>query len=375
MCPTRATRGQRYPWPVLLTLVAAALVSGQRGGRAIGQWVHEHGPSLGPRLGLPPARVPSAATLRRTIRAVDLGALETRLGCFVAGLPPVPPPAPRPGQPPPAAPPWLGHALDGKAVRGANRHGGRVHLVSLVGHADGRVLAQVAVDQHSNEITAAPRLLAGRDLRGTVTTMDAQLTQRGLARQISAHGGDYLMVVKENQPDLYHAIHHHFTTPPPPLPSDHVARVTTVGKGHGRLETRTLERTAALNDALGWPGMQQVLRRTGRRVILATGEVQEAVSYGITNLPLTATAAHLEAVWRGHWGIENRVHSVRDVSFGEDAGQQRVGSAPQALAALRNSLVRLLRVVGWTSIADALRHDGAQPHRALDLLQFTPTRL
>jgi hypothetical protein len=78
------------------------------------------------------------------------------------------------------------------------------------------------------------------------------------------------------------------------------------------------------------------------------------------------------ALWRGHWGIENRVHYVRDVTWGEDAGQQRVGNAPQALAALRNALLSLLRALGWTSIADARRHDGAAPGRALRLLTCTP---
>src|SRR4051794_151752 len=76
----RRRRGRRYCWPVLLTLIAAALVSGQQGMRAIGQWVAEHSEELGPLVGLVPGRVPSAATLRRTVRAVDLAALEAQIG-------------------------------------------------------------------------------------------------------------------------------------------------------------------------------------------------------------------------------------------------------------------------------------------------------
>src|SRR5215207_2400650 len=144
----RKPRGQRYPWPLLLTAISAALVSGQQGLRAIGQWVAEHGEELGPLLGLPPGRVPSTATLRRAVRAVDLAALEARIAGFAAGL----------AAPPADAPPWAGQAIDGKAVRGANRHGARVHLVGLVRHGDGLVLGQVAVADKSNEITAAPRL-------------------------------------------------------------------------------------------------------------------------------------------------------------------------------------------------------------------------
>jgi predicted transposase YbfD/YdcC len=370
----RQRRGQRYRWPVLLTLIAAALVSGQQGMRAIGQWVAEHAEELGPLLDLAPGRVPSAATLRRAVRAVDLGALEAHLAAFVAELPP--PPLPRAAAVAPTPPPWVGQAIDGKAVRGANRHGAAVHLVSLVRHDDARVLGQVAVADKSNEITAAPRLLARRPLQGTVTTMDALLTQHALATQIVAQGGHYLMVVKANQPALLAAISTLFATPPPPAVADDAATATTCDKGHGRLELRTLERSAALNDYLTWPAVGQVLRRTCQRVDLTTGVIGEEVTYGVTSLPTrSASAAQLEALWRGHWTIENRVHRVRDVTWGEDAGQVRAGHAPQALAALRNGLLSLLRALGWTQIADATRHYGAFALRAVTLLSTPPLRL
>jgi predicted transposase YbfD/YdcC len=366
----RQRRGRRYAWPILLTLIAAALVSGQQGMRAVGQWVAEHAEEWQPLLGLPSGRVPSTATLRRAVRAVDLAALEAQIAAFVAALPP---PA---AVPVPTPPPWLGLAIDGKAVRGANRHGAKVHLVGLVRHDDGRVLRQVAVADKSNEITAAPRLLAGRDLRGTVTTMDAMLTQRELAAQILAQGGHYLMIVKANQPELLAAIHTLFAMPPLPLTADATDEVTTCDQGHGRLDIRTLQRSAALNGYLAWPDVGQVLRRTCQRVTLTTGEIGAEVSYGVTSLhPRDATAAQVEALWRGHWTIENRVHRVRDVTWGEDAGQVRRGHAPQALAALRNGLLSLLRAVGWTQIADATRHDGAFAHRAIQLLSSPPLRL
>jgi predicted transposase YbfD/YdcC len=371
----RQRRGQRYAWPVLLTVIAAAVVSGQQGMRAIGQWVAEHADELGPMLGLVPGRIPSAATLRRAVRAVDLAALEAHLAAFVAALPPPPPPAP--ATVPTLAPlPWVGLALDGKAVRGANRHGAAVHLVSLVRHDDGRVLGQVAVADKSNEITAAPRLLARQPLRGTVTTLDALLTQRALATQIVAQGGHYVMVVKANQPALLAAITACFADPTLPEPGDATASVSTRDKGHGRLDLRTLDRSAALNDYLDWPAVGQVLRRTCQRVDLTTGAMGEEITYGVTSLtPAEASAAQIEALWRGHWTIENRVHRVRDVTWGEDASQVRIGHAPQALAALRNGLLSLLRACGWSQIADATRHYGAFAHRAIQLLSTAPRRL
>lgn len=372
----RQRRGQRYRWPVLLTLIAAALVSGQQGMRAIGQWVREHAEELGPALDLAPGRVPSAATLRRAVHRIDLAALEEALARFVAALPAPPPPAPAAAPRPLPAAGWVGLALDGKAVRGANRHGAQVHLLGLVRHDDSRVLGQVAIADKGNEITAAPRLLAGYALTGTVTTTDAMLTQRDLAAQIRAQGGHYLMVVKANQPELLRAIRTLFASPPLPAATDAAATVTTCDKGHGRLEIRTLERSAALNAYLTWPAVGQVLRRTCQRVDLTTGAITEEISYGVTSLPpTTASAADLEALWRGHWTIENRVHRVRDVTWGEDACQVRRGQAPQALAALRNGLLSLLRALGWTQIADATRHYGAFALRALAVLATPPLRL
>jgi len=361
----RQRRGQRYAWPLLLTLITAALASGERNLRAVGQWVAEHAEELVAILAPPRGRLPSTATLRRALRAVDITALERCLATLAAG-----PPAQET-----AATPWVGLAVDGKAVRGANRHGAGIHLVGLVRHGDGAVLGQVAVAAKSNEITAVPRLLAERDLMGTVTTLDALLTQRAIAAQIRAQGGHYLMVVKPNQPELHRAIERLFREPPPPLAADRAATATDFGTGHGRLERRQLERSAALAGYLAWPDAAQVLRRTCRRVIVATGEIQEEVTYGVTSLAVAdAAAAQLEALWRGHWTIENKVHYVRDVTLAEDACQVRVGSAPQALAALRNGLITLLRAVGWALIPDALRHYGAYAHRALALLA-TPTRL
>lgn len=358
----RHRRGRRYAWPLLLTLIAAALASGELNLRAIGQWVTEHADDLVAILDPPRRRLPSTATLRRALRTVDLAALEQCLTALTAG--------------PPVGPPWVGLAVDGKAVRGANRHGAAVHLVGLVRHGDGAVLGQVAVAAKSNEITAVPRLLADRDLTGTVTTLDALLTQRAIAAQIRTQHGHYVMVVKPNQPALHAAIDALFSTPPLPDATDLAATATTAGAGHGRLERRQVERSAALTGYLEWPDAQQVLRRTCRRIIRTTGEIQEEVTYGVTSLPPdAATPAQLEALWRGHWTIENRVHYVRDVTFGEDACQIRVGNAPQALAALRNGLLTLLRALGWPLISDALRHYGAYAHRALALLSTSPARL
>ena len=263
----RQARGQRHPWPLLRTLLGAALLSGQRNVRAIGQWVEERAEELCALLQPPRGRLPSVATLQRALRDVDVAALERQVAAFAQGLPgpadAASPPATG-ASGPPAPPRWVGLAVDGKAVRGANRHGAAVHLVGLVRHTDAAILGQVRVAAKSNEITAVPRLLAGRELAGTVTTMDALLTRRALAGQSRRQGGHDLMLVKEHQPERHAALHRPFTEPPPPLASDCAEVYTATEQGHGRVETRTPERSAALNGYLDWPDVGQVLRRSYR---------------------------------------------------------------------------------------------------------------
>ncbi len=363
----RKARGKRHAWTLILTLIAAALVCGQRTGRAMGQWVEAHAEEIRAHLALPDRPLPSTSTLRRALRALDVTALEDRLAQFTQGL-----------QPPPNPPiicPWRGQAVDGKAVRGAQAHGGKLHLVSLVQHQPALVRRQVRVAAKSNEIRAIPSLLRGLELQGTVTTLDAHLAQQTIAQQILDQHGHYLMIVKQNQPELYAAIALLFQAPYQPEPEDHYQVYTYHTKGHGRLETRTLERSAALNDYVIWPRVGQVLRRTCERIQLKTGKRSCEVTYGVTSLPVeAATARQVERLWRGHWTIENRVHYVRDVTLGEDAGQIHTGQAPHGLAALRNGILNLLRSKGATDIAGALRHYGASLQRVFALIGV-PSRL
>lgn len=377
----RKRRGKRHAWTFLWTTICTAVLSEQRTPHAIAHWILFHAEEVIARLQPARHQVPSQSTVRRALRHIDLTALEQQLTQFTQHLssPSVAAPAapPVPHEPPaPRAPVLLrGQAVDGKAVRGAGMHGPRPHLVSLVEHHSARVLAQRAVVDKRHERSAVGPLLQGHDLVGSVSTMDAGLTQRNLAAQILAQGGHSLMVVKRNQRQLYDDLALFFQHPP--LPCEEPWRVAqTLTKGHGRLETRCLTCTADLDDYLTWPGVQQVLRRECERIMLKPGEVTRSVTYGLTSLaPHAASAAQVEGFWRGHWTIENRTHSVRDVTMGEDAGQAYRGSTPQALAAVRNGLLTLLRCRGWTNIADALRTYAASLPEALKLIGALPAGL
>ena len=356
----RKAQGKRLEWSFLWGVITSALLCNQRTPAAIAQWACDQATLLLAAFRPAHGRVPSESTIRRTLRHVDIGALEQHLAQVA------PPSAPGSDALPPA--PLQGQAVDGKYLRGVGAHGQPLELVSLVEHASGRVRAQVAVGAHEHESRAAPRLLAGRDLSGVVVTLDAGLASPTLAQQILQQGGQYLMVIKRNHGQLYEDLTWFFASPPLPCEQPW-QETTTLTKGHGRLETRHLTCTADLDDYLTWPGVQHVLRRECERIELKTGKVSTAVTYGVTSVaPGTATPLELEGWWRGHWTIENRVHYVRDVTMGEDGHQMHTGQAPQALAALRNTLLTLLRGAGWTNIAAALRHVANVPTEALQFI-------
>jgi hypothetical protein len=130
------------------------------------------------------------------------------------------------------------------------------------------------------------------------------------------------------------------------------------------VEIRTIQTTTRLNDYLDWPDVGRVCRL--ERVVRRGGKETREVEYAITSAgPQWGDAADVLGWWRGHWGIENRVHWVRDVTLGEDASRIRTGSAPEALAGLRNAAISLLRLSGLTNIAEALREN---LYRVRDLL-------
>jgi predicted transposase YbfD/YdcC len=361
----RKRRGQRYAWGTLLLVICAALMSGQQTGAAIAQWIADHAAEWQVWAPTAAGRVPSAATVRRALRLVDGGEVASALGNWVGGR--LDAGAADSGV--------RAVAIDGKAVRGAQTHGAKVHLVSLVTHRHALTLAQCAVDEKSNEIPAVQRLLAGRDLRGWVVTLDAMHTQRATAEVILRQGGHYLMVVKQNQPTLYTTLEEWFACPADVAEGEQAYE--TAGKAHGRLERRTLRRRRLTRcgqvDWLGFPGARQGLARVCGARQLASGRERSAVSYALTSLPLEqAGVAELEALWRGHWTIENQSHYVRDVTCREDAGQAWRGQTPQTLAALRNGALALFRLAGWTNMAAAFRHAGASVARAFTLLGCSP---
>jgi predicted transposase YbfD/YdcC len=214
----------------------------------------------------------------------------------------------------------------------------------------------------------AAALLASMEFADLVVTGDAQFCQRELSRQVVAGGGDYFWVVKENQPDLWEAIATLFALPPP---GERFGRAWSRDRHGDRHESRLLLASAALGAYLDWPHLGQVCATV--RQITHKGTTRTETRYAITSLtPARAAPRRLLAIGRGHWGIENRLHWVRDVTFDEDRCQVRTGAAPQVLAAVRNTAIGVLRRAGHTNIAAALRRHAAHPLDALRLLGLLP---
>lgn len=363
----RRTASVVYPLSAMLALAVAAILANHLSVLAIAEWGARQAAPLRTALGFANGRTPCQSTLQRLFRQLDGHALAATLTACLA-----PSAVPAPTDPTPQ-----GVAIDGKAQRGRLRFahtGCPVHALSAFCHDQGIVLAHEPIeagpDKAEAELTVAPALLARIDWPGRVLTGDALFCQRGLCEQVLAAGGDYLLLVKDNQGTLHDDLVLLFDPPPtvPAAPMTDRRVVRTMESGHGRtMEIRELIASTDLRDYLDWPGAQQVFRL--ERSWRERGTLKRTVHYGITSLaPEQADPARLLAVRRGHWAIENRLHRRKDVTFGEDASLIHVGQGPTVMALLRDAAVSLLHGAGVRRVAARLRTHSQHPEHAVALV-------
>lgn len=368
----RDPRGVRYPLSVVLSVAVLAKLAGHSQLRAVAEWAGLRSAQLCSVLGFERCTLPHPTTWGRIFgTALDPYALDQLVGEFFKELcsPSIRKKRRRRG--------GLVLTIDGKTLRGTIPLGCTqgVHLVCAYLPQVGVVLAQVEVLQKANELVVAPTLLARLDLNGVVVTGDAMFAQRNLSAQIVRGGGDYLWKVKQNQPELLADIRTLFEPPPPTkseapnfaLPSD-LEWASSVNKGHGRIEERTIWVSSALSTLCGysdWPYLEQVFKLKCR-VVDGLGQIKETTHYGVTSLPRSAASPRrLLQVVREHWGIENGLHYRRDVSLDEDYSQVRVGHAPRVLATLNNIVVGLAAHHGETNLPATQRAFHYRLERAL----------
>ncbi len=271
-----------YPLAAVLSLAVAAILANQLSELAIAQWGARQSGEVRRTLGFTTGRTPCQSTLQRLFCKLDGQALAEALSAHFAPV----------AAPLPVVAGSQGVAIDGKAQRGRlpfQVGGSPVHALTAFCHEHGVVLAQEPIEHGEQkseaELTVAPALVARVVWPGRVLTGDALFCQRHLCAQVLAAGGDYLLLVKENQPTLFADISLLFdppTTLGPAALADRREAVTR-DRGHGRQdEVRRLIASTDLTAYLDWPGLEQVFRlqRTWRE----HGAPKQALHYGITSL-------------------------------------------------------------------------------------------
>jgi len=182
--------------------------------------------------------------------------------------------------------------------------------------------------------------------------------------------------VKGNQPQLLEDVRVLFAPLAPAkragegilhLPEQHAQ---TTEKAHGRLDMRSIRVSSELKGYSDWPGLEQVFEI--RRCWRSKSVWKEAVRYGVTSLPaMIAIPERLLTLKRGHWIMENSLHYVKDVTMSEDKSTVHTGNGPKIMAALRNTVVSLLRHAGFSTLAARMRYNSTHPQAALEVLSLS----
>jgi predicted transposase YbfD/YdcC len=348
----RARRGIRHRFAGILVIAICAVASGARSFAAIAEWAADT--PARERLSTLGIGVPDASTIRRALcRAtgdefdeITGGWLAECVGALTTGTTR-----------------RRALALDGKTLRGARSRSHRAPaLMGCIEHATGVVLGQVDIADTDHELGQFSVLLDQiGDIDDVVVTADALHTQRGHAEYLRSKGAHFVFTVKGNQKRLHQQLR---SMPWTQVPVAH----TETERVRGRIVTRS-HKVITIAEGIVFPHAAQAIRVTRSRKHKVTGKRTRETVYAVTSLTHMQTdPAEIAAYLRGHWVIENRLHWVRDVTFGEDLSQTRTGGGPRMMASLRNVVISVLRLAGHDNIARALRYMARDPNRALNLL-------
>ena len=367
----RPGQGRDHPVAVVLALAAGAVLAGSRSFTAIAGWAADVPADmladLYRRCGAarPCAGPPSKATIWRVVTGADAAALDAVTGAWLME---------RAGAAADLAGTGHGHddevplipvRVDGKTVRGArNADGSQVHLLAALAGARGVVAAQAEVGAKTNEIPMIIPLLDGMDLEGAVVTADALHCQRATAEYVHGRGADFALPVKDNQPGLFDALD--------ALPwRDVPIACAAADRGHGRIETRTIQVMDAPGD-LPFPHVSQAYLIERHVTALDGTPLSDVAALGVTSLGATrASPETIAGLVRGQWAIES-LHWLRDTLYREDHSQVRTRSGPRVMATLRNLAIGALHLAGRHDTTEATRWASRSMERPFTILGLTP---
>ena len=318
----------------VITIAVCGVIVGCKGPSAIALWAKCKKDWLGELLELPNG-LPSRDCIRRVLSALKPGAFQHCFELWIASLlsegAPIRPIV----------------AIDGKTMRRPHDHPnglGPLHMVSAWASEIGLSLGQVATEEKSNEITAIPALIDQIDVKGAIVTIDAMGCQKDIATKIIEGKGDYVLAVKDNQPKLHEAIREIFSDERQAelLKMPHREHQTT-DSSHGRQDERHYVLAKMPHDFPEkdqWPGAAAIgmaVRITERPDGTTTGDTRYFIGSRFLSGRRFAQAV------RGHWGIENSLHWVLDVTFDEDQCRTRNRHMADNLSWLRRFAISLLK--------------------------------
>ena len=328
--PRRVWGNKRHELTTILIIALLAIISGCESWEEI----HDYGKMKRTwlRTFLPlPNGIPSEPTFRRVFARLAPEALEEVYRQWVW--------------------PYVGSCLnkqicvDGKTVCGVNRRSdAKLHMVSAWVREDGIALGQIRTEEKSNEITAIPKLLASLDIQGGVVSIDAMGCQRDIARGIIAQEAQYLLAVKDNQPTLHEEIREYFQwARADSIESKQLSVHSEVSYEHGRKTTWRVfatKDTVWFEDHSHWSALRTFA--CVERTRTQNEKTSTQTAYYISSLE--AEASVFLDLTRGHWSVENQLHWLLDVAFGEDVSLVHTAHAPQNLSLLRKMALALIRL-------------------------------
>lgn len=359
----RDARGIRYQLVDILAFIVIAKLCGEDQPSGIAEWVMHRIDLLTTAMQIKRKSAPHHSTYRRILSdVIEVAEFEQVMAGYLTGKR------------------HFGRevvvAIDGKVMRGTVcDKGSGLHLLAAYLPEEGLVLMEMQVESHENEIPVAPKVLQCIDLRGKVVVGDAIHTQRNISVQIVASGGDYIWFAKGNQPQIEEDIRLWFEPdvqmiPGMGCPPKDFETATTINKGHGRIEKRTITVSSQLNDFLDWPFLDQVFQLERTFTEIKTGETNSHIVYGFTSLSRDQVSpSRLLDMIRSYWRIENNLHYRRDVTLLEDRTRFTNKNAAQVIACINNLILGILAKHNrFRFVPSARRFFDAHPLQALSLV-------